>query len=544
MTGFPLLAGFSPGAPIGWRGQRAVPWERFLGAAHAFAERLPRGGYCINLCEDRLNFMAAYAAALLAGCTSLLPQSRAPAALRELAQAYGGAVPVADEGTEAPSGCLRVEEALWSGGIPPAAIASIAARQQAAILFTSGSTGAPQAHAKSWRSLVAASRAARHGVGLDPGASLLVAVPPQHMWGFEMSVMLPMQSGCAVHAACPLLPGEIVETLAKLPAPRWLVATPLHLRACLAAGVRPPALAGVLCATAELPRDLAAAVENAWRAPLFEIYGSTETGAMALRRPAQAQTFETLGGIRLRSDAAATMASDGQLDAPVALNDLLELESESVFALRGRTADLVKIGGKRASLAALNLELGRAPGVKDCAYMLRDTDHGEPRLCAFVVAQGTGVAPILEHLRSRVDPVFLPRPLVIVDALPRNRTGKLTRESLKALAAQHGLAPVASADAIWQQVEPSHPALPFHFPGNPIVPGVWLLSLVEEAVRDRYGEALSVRGVPDASFRNVLRPGELFRIELEQTAPGRIAFRVDSRVQRIADGTLIVAEAA
>ena len=534
MVGFPLLAGFSPGAPIGWRQQRAVPWEEFVGAAQAFAERLPRGGYCVNLCEDRLNFMLAYAAALLAGCTSLLPQSRAPDALRELAQSYRGAVQIADQG---------VDEGLWSQGTT-AAIPLIPADQPAAILFTSGSTGAPRAHAKSWRSLVAASQAARQGVRLDPGAALLVAVPPQHMWGFEMSVMLPMQSGCAAHPACPLLPGEIVETLAKLPAPRWLVATPLHLRACLAADVRPPALAGVLCATAELPRDLAAAVENAWSAPLFEIYGSTETGAMALRRPAHTGTFETLGGIRLRASEGATIASGGQLDAPVALNDVLELESESAFALRGRTADLVKIGGKRASLAALNLELGRAPGVTDCAYMLRDTDRGEPRLCAFVVAQGAGVAGILEHLRSRVDPVFLPRPLVIVDALPRNRTGKLTQQSLIALAAQHGLAPAASAGASWQEVAPSHPALPFHFPGNPIVPGVWLLSLVEEAVRDRYGEAMSVRGVPDASFRNVLRPGEPFRIELEQTGPGRIAFRVDSRVQRIADGTLIVAEAA
>ena len=534
MTGFPLLAGFSPGAPIGWHEQRAVSWERFLGAALAFSERLPRGGYCVNLCDDRLNFMLAYAAALLAGCTSLLPQSRVPDALRELAQSYGGAIPIADQ---------AVDEALWSQRAT-AAIPSIAADQQAAILFTSGSTGAPQAHAKSWRSLVAASQAARQGVRLDPGAALLVAVPPQHMWGFEMSVMLPMQSGCAVHPACPLLPGEIVETLAKLPAPRWLVATPLHLRACLAADVRLPVLAGALCATAELPRELAAAVEDAWSAPLYEIYGSTETGAMALRRPAQRETFETLGGIRVRATEGAAIASGGQLDAPVALNDVLELESASAFALRGRTADLVKIGGKRASLAALNLELGRAPGVTDCAYMLRDTGHGEPRLCAFVVAQGGGVAPILEHLRNRVDPVFLPRPLVIVDALPRNRAGKITRENLEALAAHHGLAPAASAVARWQQVEPSHPALPFHFPGDPIVPGVWLLSLVEKAVRDRYGEAMTVRSVPDASFRNILRPGESFRIELEQTAPGRIAFRVESQVQRIADGTLIVAEAA
>jgi acyl-coenzyme A synthetase/AMP-(fatty) acid ligase len=33
-----------------------------------------------------------------------------------------------------------------------------------------------------------------------------------------------------------------------------------------------------------------------------------------------------------------------------------------------------------------------------------------------------------------MDPVFLPRPLVFVDALPRNATGKLPREALQQLA--------------------------------------------------------------------------------------------------------------
>jgi acyl-coenzyme A synthetase/AMP-(fatty) acid ligase len=63
----------------------------------------------------------------------------------------------------------------------------------------------------------------------------------------------------------------------------------------------PPAVAGVLCATAALPIELAAAVEEKWHAPLFEIYGSTETGAMAVRRPVESETFETVGGIVLRA---------------------------------------------------------------------------------------------------------------------------------------------------------------------------------------------------------------------------------------------------
>jgi acyl-coenzyme A synthetase/AMP-(fatty) acid ligase len=56
------------------------------------------------------------------------------------------------------------------------------------------------------------------------------------------------------------------------------------------------------------------------------------------------------------------------------------------------------------------------------------------RLTAFVVAPGLDRTAVLAALRERIDPVFLPRPLHLVDALPRNATGKLPRESLVALA--------------------------------------------------------------------------------------------------------------
>jgi len=74
------------------------------------------------------------------------------------------------------------------------------------------------------------------------------------------------------------------------------------------------------------------------------------------------------------------------------------------------------------------------------------------------------------------------------------------------------------------------------------VPGVWLLSLIEEAVRERFGSRVAVRGVPEASFRAVLRPDESFRIELDRVATDRVAFVVESEGARIADGTFIVQE--
>jgi acyl-coenzyme A synthetase/AMP-(fatty) acid ligase len=51
-----------------------------------------------------------------------------------------------------------------------------------------------------------------------------------------------------------------------------------------------------------------------------------------------------------------------------------------------------------------------------------------------VVAPTLDAAAILSALRERVDPAFLPRPLLLVEALPRNETGKLPQQALQALA--------------------------------------------------------------------------------------------------------------
>ena len=53
-----------------------------------------------------------------------------------------------------------------------------------------------------------------------------------------------------------------------------------------------------------------------------------------------------------------------------------------------------------------------------------------------VTALDDGVGKVLQALRARMDPVFLPRPLHLVSSLPRNATGKLPRDALLQLAAQ------------------------------------------------------------------------------------------------------------
>jgi acyl-CoA synthetase (AMP-forming)/AMP-acid ligase II/3-hydroxymyristoyl/3-hydroxydecanoyl-(acyl carrier protein) dehydratase len=534
----PLLQGFAPGAPMGWRDGQSVPIERFLGVAAALARRLPQGGHCINACEDRLNFLAGFAAALMTRSVTLLPPSRAPKVLRELGAGYAGAYTLTD-----------VEVGVWNKRYEPMDKPSFPRDQIAVILFTSGTTGTPRPHAKTWGSLVAGARALQARVPNVVGASIIGAVPAQHMWGLETTVMLPLQSGCGVDSACPLLPAEIASALAGISGPRWLVATPAHLRACALSGQPLPALAGVLCSTAPLPEETAQRVEELGGAPVFEIYGSTETGAIATRRTAQTQVFEALAGIDIAIAGDLAVAQGGHLQSPVDLNDVLLARGGAQFVVQGRAADLVKIGGKRSSLGALTAELNRVPGVLDGVFWLPDTaagesaESGQSRLSAFAVAPGIDKAAIVAHLRDRIDPVFLPRPLMLVASLPRNAAGKLSRDDLKALAASAQDRDAAIRSTLraqqWQSVPASHPALAGHFPGNPVVPGAWLLALVERAVRQQFGDDLHLLGMPEASFRSPLRPEDRFRIVLDRIAPDRVAFRIEGEAALVADGTLV-----
>jgi acyl-coenzyme A synthetase/AMP-(fatty) acid ligase len=103
---------------------------------------------------------------------------------------------------------------------------------------------------------------------------------------------------------------------------------------------------------------------------------------------------------------------------------------------------MINIVGKRNSLAYLNQLLLSLPGVEDgifCMHESGSTD-GAPRLMAFVVAPSVTGANILAALRQHVDPVFLPRPLVFLDALARDGNGKLAASTLAELRATHHVA--------------------------------------------------------------------------------------------------------
>ena len=440
MSTLPLISGRGLDDTLAWLpdGPRRV--RDFLADAAALAAILPAGGALLNVCNDRYRFAVGFAAGLVAGKLSLQPSSQSAETLARLHADFPDVVCLTDGDFD--TGELpRVDFPARLDADPAAvsAIPRIPAARLAAILFTSGSTGLPQAQAKTWGRLVANGRAGAAALGLDRAPHTLVGtVPVQHSYGFESTFLLALHGGCTFWSGKPFYPQDIAAALAAVPRPRMLVTTPFHLSTLLAAGIELPPVDRLLSATAPLSAALAADAEARTGARLDEIYGSTESGQLACRRTTEGAAWTLLPGVALDQAGDTTCASGGHVEGRVALSDVIELLPDRRFLLQGRHADLVNIAGKRTSLAYLNHQIAAVPGVVDAAFFLPDEDaaDGVTRLAAFVVAPTLDGRQLLAELRQRIDAIFLPRPAIFVDALPRNSTGKLPRAGLAALYAE------------------------------------------------------------------------------------------------------------
>jgi acyl-coenzyme A synthetase/AMP-(fatty) acid ligase len=308
-----------------------------------------------------------------------------------------------------------------------------------AIVFTSGSTGEPVGSRKTWGELAARSAAAASRFGLLPGApaSIVGTVPPRHMYGFETTILLPLHAAACSWCGPSFYPSDIRAALASVPTPRVLVTTPLQLRALLRADILLPPLAQIISATAPLDAATALAAERRWETQVWEIFGATELGSIASRRTATDADWIAYDGVRMAPGDAGGAVVTAPLAEPGALSDVVEVLEPARFRLVGRADDVVKLGGRRASLSGLNRILTGIAGVADGVFLAPEDLDERPtaRLQAFVVAPERSAEEILADLRGRIDAVFLPRRVVRIDALPRNEIGKLPRQALRAMLA-------------------------------------------------------------------------------------------------------------
>jgi acyl-CoA synthetase (AMP-forming)/AMP-acid ligase II len=210
MSALPLIAGFAAGAVLARRGAETVSPARFIGDVRHLAARLPRRSHVLNLCSDRYRFAVGLSAAMLRNQVSLLPPNNTPELLAQLTRDYPEVycLTEAECTTRPPASWLTLiydERVPGPGGDADGAVPLIPADQLAAIVFTSGSTGAPVPNLKTWGRLVKSADAeiSRLGLRAHDNMTLLATVPPQHMYGLESTVLMALQGGMALHAGRP-----------------------------------------------------------------------------------------------------------------------------------------------------------------------------------------------------------------------------------------------------------------------------------------------------------------------------------------------------
>jgi len=453
-----------------------VTTGEFLSHVQWLAARLPDSHQVINICDNRYLFMVAFCAAILREQVNLLPPNKKAGTLKSLLAEYPAAYVLHDglcsEDARLDSGSVDVVQAeikseawpsfdlskvLLSADRPLSRVPEIQMERPAAISFTSGSTGDSRPNVKSWRVIVDSSaNNARHMLAGHDHETLfqLATVPPQHMWGLETSVMLPLFSSICVADTRPLFPLDIKTALEQLPSPAMLVTTPVHLRALCAVEMSLSPLSLILCATSPLTQALAQQAEEKFATELREIYGCSEIGSMAWRRTASDAPWRLFHGISVavskgnkgngdkEDNEGEVMAATEYLPQPILLQDRWEMLDDHHFHLQGRHSDMLDIAGKRGSLLAINKVLLSYPGLVDGIIFLpvrqqHSQQTKQPkvsRLAGLVELQpGFSIEQLKTFLHEHLDDAFMPRPLLAVDRLPREENGKLSQQRVQAL---------------------------------------------------------------------------------------------------------------
>lgn len=399
------------------------------------------------------------------------------------------------------------------------------------VLCTSGSSGTPKHLHKQWRQLSAEVHALQQQWP-DLDAPVLGSVSAQHMYGLPFRVLWPLCAGRQIDRRQRLYPEELQQASLRYPSFTW-IASPALLRR-LGQRLDWAQLRGRLLrihsSGGALPPEVSDDIERELGLRPTEIYGSSETGAVAWR--CGSADWQPLPGaaISVNADGALGVRSPWVQTADEQTADGARLTADG-FQLLGRLDRIVKIEEKRISLPMLEQSLMRHAYVSDARV---GNATGATRLTGLVALSATGlhalrnegrktvVDALRAHLGAGFESLAIPRAWRFFRHLPSNAQGKLPQALFDAAA---GPRPV---DPITQEVS-GQPAnerrytldIPYdlayfsgHFPSVPVVPGVAQISWAVSIAQRDLCPGLRFGGMEALKFQRLLRPGDQAQLAL------------------------------
>jgi len=362
----------------------------------------------------------------------------------------------------------RVDPGL--GGAPPPPSPALDPASPALILYTSGSTGRPRGVVQTFGNVAANTRSIVEYLRLTRDDRALVVLPLYYCYGRSVLQTHLFAGGSLVLESRTAFPRVVLETLsaerctgiAGVPLTFEIIRRQVDVSSIAFPALRYLTQAGGAMA----PETIAWVREKFSPAQLFVMYGQTEaTARLSYLPPERAEDKNgsigvAIPGVELRVVdeqgrefargkvghlvARGDNVTLGYLDEPeetaailhdgwLWTGDLALRDADGFFFHRGRTKEILKIGGHRVSPIEIEHVVAEHPDVAEAAVVGIEHEIMGEVPSAFVVLR-SGETPSEDDLRrfcrERLPPYKVPVRFTVIDALPRNEAGKLLRSLL------------------------------------------------------------------------------------------------------------------
>lgn len=498
--------------------------------------------------SDSYEFLCILCALWQLGRTACIPSDNRPGTVKRLVGSVDGLV------GEFPSSATAVSEPTEH---PLIEIQWIVPEPDfiALEIYTSGSTGEPKSIVKNIAQL---EREVEILESLWPGDSdcvVLSTVSHQHIYGMTFGLFWPFSSGRAFETTTCEFLEDILYKSSCYPCVS-LISSPSHLGR-MSSSLDWAEMASrcnyVVSSAAPLAREDSLNVSRLLDTPVREIYGSSETGAIAWRiqQPGEIDTlWRALPEVSLEPTDEGTLLLKspylGDLDS-FEMPDQIEFDHHGHFKLIGRVDRIVKVEGKRVSLASVERLLLENEWVKNVKALTIERVRVETAIVMQLSREGKdqlqneGRRSLVNYFRNLLadsfETVVLPRRWRFVEEMPFNRQGKLPLESLEAQFAKNECKwPQIIEEQITENQVVMRCYIPeelIYFDGHmadrPILPGIVQVHWAEGFGR----KLLSVQGCFErlevVKFQQVILPQYLVTIFLEYNeSNNRLNFRYES----------------
>lgn len=344
--------------------------------------------------------------------------------------------------------------------------ARLPADAPAAVLFTSGSEGAPKGVVLSHRNILANIAQVASVIDFNPADRVLNALPMFHSFGLTGATLLPVLNGVPVFLYPSPLHYRVVPEMAYGTSATVIFGTDTFLSGW-ARYAHPYDFyaARYIVAGAERVREETRRLyADRFGVRILEGYGATETSPVLSLNTLMHNRPGTVGrllpGIEARLDPVAGIEGAGRLrvrgpnvmlgylraEAPGALDappggwydtgDIVGLDADRFVAIRGRAKRFAKIAGEMVSMAAAEALAAQLwPDAVHAVVALPDARKGE-RLVLLTTRPGADAPALLAHARAQgVAELLVPREVRAVGAVPLLGSGKVDYPAAQRLAA-------------------------------------------------------------------------------------------------------------